>query len=96
MVPGVFYHLVGTWDGAGNINLYLNGTKVSSMKNVSTEDGYIEAAAGLGINGTWSNKDTIQGGVGGVVDDVAIFGRVLTPVDIYLLEGRVYPKTLVK
>lgn len=85
MVPGTFYHLIGTWDGAGMIKLYLNGTNVASLPGVSTGDGSGAYARGLGINGTWSNINTIQGGVGGRVDDVAIFNRILTPTDIDLL-----------
>lgn len=86
MTPSVFYHLVGTWDGAGNLILYINGERVVSLSYVSLEDGTGSHAAGLGINGTWSSTDTIQGGMGGIVDDVAIFDRVLTPHDIRLLE----------
>lgn len=88
MVPGIFYHLVGMWDGADNLILYLNGVYATSHIKVSTGDGSASDAVGLGINGTWSNQGTIQGGVGGRVDDVAIFDRVLTPADIRLLESR--------
>jgi len=86
---GVWTHLVGTYDGT-NITLYMDGAQVAqtgasgSMTNTGSQTTGIGVRASLDTN--W---------VPGLIDDVRIYSRALTPVEVAVLAlGCPVPTTL--
>jgi hypothetical protein len=79
VAQGAWTHLIGTYDGA-NITLYVNGTQVAqtaasgTMTNTGSQTTGIGARASL--DGNWFP---------GLIDDVRIYDRPLTPVEIAVL-----------
>src|SRR5438445_9950655 len=72
--PGVWEHIVGTWDGA-TLHLYRNGTEIGSKPftgPLGSPRGDFEIA----------NYDGIQHDFGGTVDEVALYNRALTASEI--------------
>lgn len=78
VAQGAWTHLAGSYDGS-NIRLYVNGTQTA-----------ITAAAGAMTNGTQNcvigaRADAAQHWYPGLVDDVRIYSRALTAVEVAVL-----------
>jgi len=79
-----WYHAVATAESNGAMSLYLNGVKVATLANIggafTTETTgsnlYMGRASGSGAN--WFHGD---------IDDLAIFGRILTESEVMGLYG---------
>lgn len=79
--PGVWYHVVGTWDASG-MAIYLNGSLDSSTSNtlvVRNSTGGVNIGAQLPVyyNPTYRNFP-----FDGILDEVAVYNRALTPTEI--------------
>lgn len=89
LVPGNWYHLVGTYDGS-QIKFYVNGA-LESSGNVTTT---INSSFPLRIGRLNSNNDPFKG----LIDEVVIYRRVLTAEEILgqynraVLEAQTPPK----
>ena len=81
-------HCVMTYDGAGNVNLYKNGVNVGSG-SVSWTDGTGASNTYIGTYNGISNYFT------GLLDEIGIWNRVLTPSEVTELynsgAGKQYP-----
>jgi hypothetical protein len=76
VVPGSTYHVVGTDDGVTE-RLYLNGAEVA---NAPLTGGASKTSTGLYV-GSW---DSGQEYFNGVIDDVALYGKVLSAAQVKL------------
>lgn len=75
---GVWYHLLGTYDGA-NVIFYINGsgqTPAALTGNIA-----------LSLNDLWISGNPAYNGdyAHGIIDEVAIWNRALTPLEVTLL-----------
>lgn len=75
---GIFYHIVGTYDGA-IIRIYVNGIQVGSVANT----GAIIASA----NDIWLSGNPAYSGdyLDGIIDEVGIWQRALTSYEVLKL-----------
>jgi len=79
---GEWYHVAATWD-TESLRLYINGSENNSRTNtvgpVRVTDGRLIIGAQLAelYNGTYGHV-----GFDGVIDEVAVYSRVLTPQEI--------------
>jgi hypothetical protein len=82
LTPGVWYHVVGTYDGS-TVKLYINGQLQSDSTTVSGS--IFSGSANVKI-GAWlpSNSTTLPSG--SKVDDFAIFSRALTATEVANLQ----------
>ena len=78
LVAGEWTHLVGTYDSdTGELALYRNGAKVNSRTLTGFEDYHLNQDTG---------RDLLAGqGVDGIVDEVALWDRALSPSEVALL-----------
>jgi hypothetical protein len=74
VVAGGTYHVVGTFDGTTQ-RLYVNGVQVAS----GTFSGAVSANTSGVLIGSW---DATSEFLAGTIDDVAVFGKVLTPAQV--------------
>lgn len=74
--PGVWHHLAGTYDGEST-RLYVDGTLAASDETDSTTS---SAGSSPGLVVNYFNA----GLVGGLIDEVAVYGRPLTAREIQL------------
>ena len=67
-----FVHLVGVYDAAGNVSIYLNGqqssSRVGAFPIVGSDSAFVIGAGGGGTNSTFV----------GVIDEVAVYGFALS------------------
>lgn len=83
LVPGVFQHIAFTYDKAsGNATLYVNGVTVAQRTMTAGISNRTKGDLWVGRSdvrpGNWSTGRTYSG----LVDDIAIFDRVLTESEI--------------
>ena len=74
LASNTWTHLAATYDGA-NLRLYVNGTQVATR----AVTGSMRASTGalrIGGNSTWGEW------FGGLIDDVRIYNRALTPSEV--------------
>jgi hypothetical protein len=83
---GTWTHVVVTWDGSAtgsNIHIYLNGTEVASYlataNGVGTRVDDSSGALNIGNNGTQDRT------FNGLLDEVSIYNRVLSPAEVAAL-----------
>jgi len=79
---GQYYNIAATYDGAGNMKLYLNGALVDSSGGVT----YNGTTAGLWIG----NNSTGTNPFAGKIDDVKVFGIALSGADVQALHDGSY------
>lgn len=78
--PGNWYHIAATWDGSV-MRIYINGVQ---DPNTSSQSGQLEAsglALGIGTHLTAPGDRRFHG----FIDDVRIYDRALSPLEIYRL-----------
>ena len=80
-VVGQWYHVVGVFDGSSNTaRLYLNGVeKASATTSYST---LASSLLGLGIGGTFGTPQGPERQFEGAIDDVRIYNRVLSSLEV--------------
>ena len=75
VVPGVFYHVVGTYDGT-TATLYVNGGLEDSQAGGFAMD-YDTTPLYFGSSG-----DAWDGKLNGILDEIRLYGRALTPQEV--------------
>jgi hypothetical protein len=83
---GAWYHIAGTInDDGGVVSLYINGLKVDEKKGTASIEVSLDPAmdAGWGIgNHSGVTQTAINYPFKGSIDDVRLYNRVLTPLEI--------------
>jgi hypothetical protein len=79
LTAGEWYHAVATYDGS-NMRLYLEKQEVGSVAKTGTIDVSSSVSVWLGNNPGTSNQ-----GFDGLMDDIRIYDRALTPAEITIL-----------
>ena len=76
-------HLVGTYDGAGNIKLYVNGALAASGASSTMTTLNSPATTGFAIGGSAiSANSCFRDFFNGVLDDVHVYNRALSQTDV--------------
>ncbi len=75
VVPGVFYHVVGTYDGS-EISLYVNGV-LEDSQSAEFSLNYDTTPLYFGTSG-----ETWDGRLNGVLDEVRLYGRAVTGQEV--------------
>ncbi len=84
IVPGVWYHLAGVYDGK-NLTLYLNGSPTAKSGALALPE--MDAPVFLGKMGSWA-KESLKGSV----DEAAVYPAALSGSEVAAKYGR-YVKT---
>ncbi|MDP3772440.1 MAG: LamG domain-containing protein [bacterium] len=76
-----WHHLVGTWSSGGKtMRLYLDGVEVATNAGASGSITYYEKPLEIGVNTNTANTE-----FNGLIDDVRIYNRALSPQEIQRL-----------
>lgn len=78
LAAGVRYHVVGVVDASGTFTLYVNGTAAGTI-SVSTQT-FGGSFVRIGADG--SNAATVGTFLDGVIDEVAVYNKVLTAAQV--------------
>jgi RNA polymerase sigma-70 factor (ECF subfamily) len=85
---GLWQHIALTYDNSSTTNLpafYINGTRVTTVVEAEPAGTVIPDAASALVIG---NVDTPTRAFDGILDDVRLYGRILTPAEITALVDR--------
>jgi len=80
--PGKWYHVAVTYDGA-NMRIYKDGVEVASTAKTGTPDVNASVGAAIGNQPAGAGSAPFDG----LIDDVRIYNRALTPVEISAMAG---------
>ncbi len=85
VVTNRFIHFAATLDDAsGAMKLYLDGTLAAETTTTLRPAGNVEPPLGLGIGNSQAGS-TIPFGFNGLVDELKLYSRALTPVEVRML-----------
>ena len=85
-------HLVGIYNSGGTSRVYLNGEEKGNKTFPQIED---DGSIKLRFSNNISSSDTFGGAFTGIVDEVKIYNRILSPEEISALYNKVCRLTLV-
>ncbi len=80
-VPNTWYHVVGTFDGAGNGKIFVNGVEDGSATDAAVTSIY-DVSTPIYIGYSESAGDQYGEGL---IDDVRVYNRALSPEEIALM-----------
>jgi subtilisin-like proprotein convertase family protein len=80
---GAWYHVAATYDGNQSI-LYVNGAAEASATPGFALD-YDTTPLFIGTTGTWAISPNYVNFFGGIIDEVSLYNRSLSPAEIYAI-----------